>query len=105
LEEKLELILCDVESPVGACCRGHFGPKPDIVISDYRLLAGETGFQVAQSVGAAFDNALPAIITTGDTNPNLMREIARHGIVIHYKPLQMEKLLSTVNEATKLSTL
>ena len=79
--------------------------KPDIVISDYRLLAGETGFQVVQSVRAAFDNTLPAIITTGDTNPNLIREMARHGIDIHYKPLQMEKLLSAVNEATKRSTL
>jgi CheY-like chemotaxis protein len=79
--------------------------RPDILISDYRLRAGETGFQVVQSVRAAFDNALPAIIATGDTDPTLMREMAAHGVTIHYKPLHMDKLQSAISEATERRTL
>jgi PAS domain S-box-containing protein len=79
--------------------------KPDIVISDYRLLAGETGFHVVHAVRAVFDNALPAIIITGDTDPTLMREMAGHSIAIHYKPLHLNKLRMAISEATERRTM
>ncbi len=74
---------------------------PDLVISDYRLLAGETGFDVVRAVRAVFGNTLPAFIITGDTDPNLIRRMAQHGIAIHYKPLRIDKLMHWIGEATK----
>lgn len=80
------------------------GVAPDIIISDYRLTAGETGFDVVAMTRALFGNDLPAIITTGDTDPTLMRSMAEHGIKIHYKPLRMDSLKRAITQATKHHT-
>ena len=70
---------------------------PDIVISDYRLAAGETGFDVIEAVRGVFDDDhLPAIIVTGDTDPALVRSMADRGIAVHYKPLRIDALLASI---------
>jgi signal transduction histidine kinase len=76
------------------------GVAPDIVISDYRLTAEETGFDVVAMARTVFGNSLPAIITTGDTDPMLMRSMVEHGIEIHYKPLRMDDLQRAIFQAT-----
>lgn len=52
-----------------------------------------------EAVRKAFDSDLPAILVTGDTDPELVRSMADRGIAILYKPLQMETLQSLINEA------
>ena len=74
---------------------------PDIVISDYRLGAGETGFDVIKAMRAAFGEALPALIMTGDTDPGLVRSMADRGITIQYKPLKMDTLQAFIKQATE----
>ena len=74
---------------------------PDIVISDYRLRPGETGFDVIKAARAVFGDALPALIITGDTDPELVRSMAKRGIAIQYKPLKMEDLQAFVSHATE----
>ncbi len=74
---------------------------PDIVISDYRLGAGETGFDVVKAMRAAFGEALPALIVTGDTDSGLVRSMADRGITIQYKPLKMDTLQAFINQATE----
>ena len=74
---------------------------PDIIISDYRLTAGETGFDVVKAARAAFGNTLPALITTGDTDPALMRSMAKHGIEILYKPLHMDTLQRVIHDVAQ----
>ncbi len=73
---------------------------PEIVVCDYRLAAGENGFDVVSSVRAAFDSALPAILITGDTDPKLMRSMTRKGIAILHKPVGVEDLQARIREAT-----
>ena len=73
--------------------------KPDIIISDYRLEAGETGFDVITAVRAAFGADLPALIITGDTDPALIRSMSQRGIAVQYKPLQLNSLLAFAHEA------
>lgn len=75
------------------------GHVPDIVISDYRLAAGETGFDVIEAVRGVFDDHLPAIIITGDTDPALVRSMADRGIAVHYKPLRIDALLASIKTA------
>jgi len=65
---------------------------PDVVVSDYRLGQGETGFDVITAARAATRPDLPAILITGDTDPKLMRSMADRGIVVLHKPLDQETL-------------
>lgn len=71
---------------------------PDVVLCDYRLAAGETGFDLISSVRAAFGHELPALIITGDTDPKLMRNMAKKGIVILHKPVELEDLQERIEE-------
>lgn len=75
------------------------GYPPDVIVSDYRLAAGKTGFDVISSIRMAFDKNLPAVIITGDTDPALIRSMAKMGIMILHKPLTLEDVLARVDEA------
>lgn len=84
----------------GAELLAQLGKKaPDIVISDYRLDEGETGFNVISAARACFTSNLPAIMITGDTDPAVIRSMSRQGIAIHYKPLQLDTLQASIWEA------
>jgi signal transduction histidine kinase len=74
--------------------------SPDIVVSDYRLAQGETGFDVITAVQARFGSTLPAILITGDTDPTLMRSLSERGIVVLHKPLELETLRATIEDLT-----
>jgi two-component system, sensor histidine kinase len=65
---------------------------PDILVCDYRLRGGETGYEVIASARTAFGDDLPAIIVTGDTDPELMRIMTGKGIDMEYKPLSFRNL-------------
>lgn len=73
---------------------------PDVVVSDYRLSGGETGYESVAFLRARFGADLPAIIVTGDTDPRLMRSMADRGIVVLHKPIDMETLLAYLEDMT-----
>jgi len=75
---------------------------PDLVVCDYRLAAGKTGFDLISAVRAEFERrTLPAVIITGDTDPRLMRSMTKNGIVILHKPVELEHLQQRIEEAMK----
>jgi len=74
---------------------------PDIVISDYRLAAGETGFDAIAAARNVFGADLPAILITGDTEPAVVRIMADRGIALLYKPLKIDTLLVCIDEVTE----
>ncbi len=65
------------------------GP-PDIVISDYRLESGVTGFDVIAKARLEFGSNLPALLFTGDTDPELIKILEESGIDVIYKPKPMD---------------
>jgi CheY-like chemotaxis protein len=69
---------------------------PDLVISDFRLGAGETGFDVIERVRERFRIDVPAVIITGDTDPVMIRSMAAHDIEVQFKPLKPADLLALV---------
>jgi PAS domain S-box-containing protein len=73
---------------------------PDIVVSDYRLAGGETGFNVITAIRAAFGSELPAFIVTGDTDPRLMSSMATQGVMVLHKPLELDALQIYLAELT-----
>jgi PAS domain S-box-containing protein len=74
---------------------------PNVVISDYRLAGSETGYDVIAAMRAAYGKSLPAMLITGDTDPALMRQMAKKGIVVQHKPLSMESFCSVLGELTE----
>ena len=76
------------------------GNPPDLVISDYRLAGSEDGFMVVASLRANFNSKLPALIMTGDTDPEVIRRMASEQIVVLHKPLSLDVLRTRIAELT-----
>lgn len=60
---------------------------PDIVISDYRLRGQRTGAQAIHELRDLLGQPLPALIITGDTAPERLREAMSTGVPLLHKPL------------------
>ena len=73
---------------------------PDIVVSDYRLPHGETGIEVISAVRAHVGTELPAILVTGDTDPELLRSMNDRGIVVMHKPIDLATLQTHFEDLT-----
>lgn len=74
------------------------GRHPDIVIADYRLSGGLTGIHAVASVRAAFGQALPAIVITGDTSPSVTDAIRASGCRLAHKPIEPRALRRHIDE-------
>ncbi len=65
---------------------------PDVIIADYRLRDGKTGVQAIERLRREFGADLPALIITGDTAPERLREAQASGHTLMNKPVQPGKL-------------
>ncbi|HXE38802.1 MAG TPA: PAS domain S-box protein [Azonexus sp.] len=85
----------------GGALLTELGTLPaDIVVSDYRLTQGETGFDAITAVRKAHGDDLPAIIITGDTDPKLMATMTKNDVVVLHKPVDMEELKVQLEKLT-----
>jgi CheY-like chemotaxis protein len=75
---------------------------PQLVISDYRLREGRTGAQAIAAVRALMGADLPALLITGDTAPERLREAMASGVTLLHKPLSPGRLLSEMVTALRL---
>src|ERR1700719_2969494 len=69
-----------------AALAGHERP-PDLIISDYRLGEGKTGFKAIERVRHAFGADVPAFLISGDTAPERSREASASGFFLLPKPV------------------
>jgi len=69
---------------------------PDLIIADYRLEANVTGREVISMVREILNEDIPAIIITGDTAPERLREAKESGFPILHKPVRPEELIAMV---------
>ncbi|MDP2707172.1 MAG: NahK/ErcS family hybrid sensor histidine kinase/response regulator, partial [Burkholderiales bacterium] len=65
---------------------------PDLIVSDYRLPEGETGIEVIERVQSALPVRIPAVLISGDTAPERLREAKASGYHLLHKPVQPAKL-------------
>lgn len=75
--------------------------KPDILISDYRLSEGMNGLDLVAAVRGLFTGKLPAILITGDTDPEVLSTMAKHGVTVCHKPLKIAALEAVIRELVK----
>ncbi|MDB6104670.1 MAG: hybrid sensor histidine kinase/response regulator, partial [Gammaproteobacteria bacterium] len=47
---------------------------PDLIVSDYRLRDNENGIQVVEALRSEFNVDIPALLVTGDTGPDRLRD-------------------------------
>ena len=80
-----------VESIEEALCSARVH-RPDIVISDYRLREHSTGAQAIAVLRAELGEALPALLITGDTAPERLRDARASGIPLLHKPVAPTQL-------------
>ena len=72
---------------------------PDLIIADHRLGAEATGIDAISLLQSEFGDDVPAIIITGDTAPDRLREANDGGHILLHKPVLPELLLHTVARA------
>lgn len=65
---------------------------PDVVISDYRLREQRTGAEAIAALRAVLGDDLPALLITGDTAPERLREALATGVPLLHKPVQPAQL-------------
>ncbi|WJD60328.1 ATP-binding response regulator [Pseudomonas kurunegalensis] len=63
-----------------------------VVISDFRLRDEQTGADAIHKVRTAFGATLPALLITGDTAPERLREARASGIPLLHKPVSPRQL-------------
>jgi signal transduction histidine kinase/ActR/RegA family two-component response regulator len=72
---------------------------PDLLVIDGRLARGETGLDGIARLRQRLGRALPAIIVTGDTAPERIRESHAAGHALLHKPVHPARLEAAVAEA------
>jgi CheY-like chemotaxis protein len=70
--------------------------RPDILVCDYRLTDGQTGFDAIAAARALWGADFPAIIFTGDTDPTLIQSMSKQGIPVLYKPIRTDALQAAI---------
>ncbi len=72
---------------------------PEVIIADYRLRDNQTGVQAYEYISDEFNLDVPAIIVTGDTSPDRLREVTSSGHQILHKPVAPEQLRGAIYSA------
>jgi signal transduction histidine kinase len=71
--------------------------RPDLIISDYQLANGRTGFEAIEHLRNALGSPIPAFLISGDTAPERLREASASGYHLLHKPVGPAALRATLN--------
>jgi signal transduction histidine kinase/integral membrane sensor domain MASE1/CheY-like chemotaxis protein len=75
--------------------------RPDLIISDYHLANGTTGIEAIQRIDAAFGASTPAILISGDTAPERLRDARDKGYILLHKPVDPMRLRAVMHQLFK----
>lgn len=78
------------------------GVVPDVIIADYRLREGHTGSEAIARVRKAIGSHIPALILTGDTAPERLREASASECFLLHKPVHPGRLKSALTRLQEL---
>jgi signal transduction histidine kinase len=80
-----------------AACR----QPPDLIISDYRLGNGKTGFETIARLRSILGTPVPAFLISGDTAPERLQEASASGFHLLHKPVLPMTLRAMVSRLLK----
>ena len=72
--------------------------RPDLVISDYHLPNGKTGIDAIEQISAEFGASIPAILISGDTSPERLRDAQDRGYILLHKPVEPMRLRAVMHQ-------
>ena len=64
--------------------------RPHAIISDYRLRDHHTGVAAIRALHALYDVDIPALLITGDTAPDRIKEVKDSGFALLHKPVNLD---------------
>jgi CheY-like chemotaxis protein len=65
---------------------------PDAIVADYRLREHQTGADAIAELRRTFGRAIPALLVSGDTTPELFREARERSLLLLSKPVRAARL-------------
>jgi two-component system, sensor histidine kinase len=85
----------------GSCAEmlGHaagFTSTPNLIISDYRLRGDEEGIATIERLRSEFNSDIPAILITGDTAPDRIRQATASDCFLLHKPVSNSRLRTAI---------
>lgn len=70
--------------------------RPDLIICDYRLREGENGIAIVERLRSEYNEAIPAMLITGDTAPDRLAEAKASSLLLLHKPVSNGKLRAAI---------
>jgi PAS domain S-box-containing protein len=77
--------------------------RPDLILSDYNLPGSMDGLESINAVRTALASEIPAIVLTGDIRSQGLAAVAKQGIEIAIKPLDVDELLQLIGRLISTS--
>jgi signal transduction histidine kinase/CheY-like chemotaxis protein len=71
---------------------------PDALLCDYRLRGDETGTDVINAIRKEYNEAIPALLISGDTGPQQVKEIQGSGLTVLHKPVLDHSLQAALSD-------
>lgn len=71
---------------------------PEVILSDYRLRDNLNGIDAIAVVRESVERELPAVIITGDTSPERLKEVTQTGLQVLHKPVSPNELHVVMQE-------
>jgi len=78
--------------------------RPDLIICDYRLRDGENGIDAIARLQSEYNDDIPAILITGDTAPDRLKEAQASGLLLLHKPVANSKLRAAIGNLMRATT-
>jgi signal transduction histidine kinase/CheY-like chemotaxis protein len=75
--------------------------RPDLIISDYHLANGRTGIEAIERIDGEFGALIPAILISGDTAPERLRDARDRGYILLHKPVDPMRLRAVMHQLFK----
>lgn len=94
-------VVAVVEGLQGALTVVGGGFVPDLVLSDFRLRAGESGMQTLHSLRTQLERPLPACLMSGDTDAELIQACRDAGLPLLHKPVRPAKLRTLIRRLAR----
>jgi two-component system, sensor histidine kinase len=92
---------CDAAESVDEALALARANRPHFLVSDYHLKGPRSGIEAIVAVRGLLASNIPALLITGDTSPELVRETLSNKIYLLHKPLSADELHSGLMKMLK----
>lgn len=65
---------------------------PELIISDFRLGGNQDGVDAVAAIHESLESNVPAIIISGDTSPERLKQVKKAGLLFLHKPVAADEL-------------